>query len=185
MKSYLTHDNYGRPFMVNITGKNVDVYIEIQKASGKSVYDLLKKYKNVSKIFIGKDSKYGFIGNSILLRLNHSKNKYAFIGHDVYEFTAPEPITQYYSLVGNNDVPYPVATSKNYAYFMLEPSVSASENIGVGGEYVSKALFPRGFNNWEGAYSIYYQLFPEWFFSQRKFPAYRFKDVKLIVYRIY
>lgn len=165
--------------MVNITGKKVDVYIKLYPGS----YDLLKQYKNVSKIFIGSDSEYGFPGNSILIRLTATRNKYVFIGHDMYEFTAPEPITKYYSIVGNNDVPYPVATSKTYAYFMLEPSVSASEMIGVGGEYVPKSLFPRGFKNWEDAYAIYYQLFPEHFFSQRKNPAYRFNNVKLIVYK--
>ncbi|AEP15370.1 hypothetical protein EhV286 [Emiliania huxleyi virus 86] len=176
MKTYFTHDNYGRPFMVKISGKTVDIYCE--RYSG--VYDILKQYKNVAKIFIGKDSTLGYPGNSILIRISASKNRYVFIGHDVYEFTSPEPITKYCSLVGNNDVPYPVALSKKYAYFMLEPSVSAMENIGVGGEYVSKTLFPRGFTNWENAYGRYYNLFPEHFFSQRKYPAYRFKNVNQI-----
>lgn len=57
-----------------------------------------------------------FDGNSILLHLDDLR--YVYIGSEIYEFTAKEEITKYYSPIGNNDVPYPVAISKNYIYFM-------------------------------------------------------------------
>ena len=36
------------------------------------------------------------------------------------EFQTSDPITEYWSPVGNSDVPYPVAFSSKYAYFMLD-----------------------------------------------------------------
>ena len=61
---------------------------------------------------------------SILLKINCTihKNYYVFIGDRLYGFSTPddEPIETFYSTVGNNDVPYPVALSKNYIYFMLD-----------------------------------------------------------------
>jgi hypothetical protein len=81
--------------------------------------DLVKKYENVKKLFAGRDySGLNKHGNTVLLELPN--NRYVFIGEGIYEFTAPEKITKYYSLFGNNESPYPVALSKNYAYFMID-----------------------------------------------------------------
>ena len=148
-KSYLIHDNGGRPFQVIISGKRVYVYRVAKKLSDeefdkwmdgkksinfskqlKYYSELITEFKNVKKIFIGKSVKnemtkfsggYGksFDGNSILLNL--SKNKYVYIGESIYSFeTKNDKILEYHSPVGNNDVPYPVAVGEKYVYFLIE-----------------------------------------------------------------
>lgn len=78
------------------------------------------------------------------------KNIYIHIGSEIYEFQAPEKIDKYFSLVGNNDVPYPIALSKNYVYFMLEGDHN----------YVNRNRFsPK--TNWYDAYAIYYGYIPD------------------------
>jgi hypothetical protein len=44
--------------------------------------------------------------------------KYAYVGEQLYTFVPPEPILKFYSSA--NEVPYPVALSKSYVYFMLD-----------------------------------------------------------------
>jgi hypothetical protein len=63
-----------------------------------------------------------FEGNSILVHLAKigEKNYYLFVGDTVVEFEIDDTIVEYYSQVGNSDVPYPVAVGKNYVYFMLD-----------------------------------------------------------------
>lgn len=39
------------------------------------------------------------------------------IGASIEQFTTSEPILDYISVVGNSDVPYPVAFTKNYVLF--------------------------------------------------------------------
>lgn len=92
---------------------------------------LVKTYK-VAKLFIGKpiinDNAYKYYktknkadlfgkGNSILAKIGN--NKYVFIGECIYEFTTTEPILEFYSPIGSNDVPYPVAISNNYVYYLI------------------------------------------------------------------
>ena len=142
-KSYLIHDNGGRPFQVIISGKRVYVYRVPKKLSDEEFdnfinpnkqlnyySELVVEFKNVKKIFIGKSVKnemttfsggYGkyFDGNSILLHI--SKNKYIFIGWNIYSFeTKNDKILEYHSPVGNSDVPYPVAVGEKYVYFLIE-----------------------------------------------------------------
>ena len=136
-KTYFTHDNGGRPFMVVINGKNVDIYtypkdFSFEQKLEKNDYTVpVKSYKNVKKIFIGKSvkgddahrsfllssaaTKFG-LGNSILLQLHG--NRYAFIGESVYEFETKHPIEQFYSMIGRSDVPYPVAIGEKNVYFL-------------------------------------------------------------------
>ena len=138
-KTYFTHDNFGRPFMVVINGNNVDIYtyskdFSFDRKLEKNDYNVLvKSYKNVKKIFIGKsikgDDMYASfpnnptsaakvgLGNSILLNL--SGNKYVFIGSSVYEFETPDHIEEFYSMIGNNDFPYPVAIGEKNVYFLI------------------------------------------------------------------
>lgn len=59
-------------------------------------------------------------GNSVLIQLSKPLHRYAFVGWDVYEFTCDGPVQKYFSLVGGSDVPYPVAVTRKYAYFMLD-----------------------------------------------------------------
>lgn len=159
-KGWLIHDNGGRPFKVvqasakrvqpegHRTYKNVQIFKEKDPDHDDdipTIHDkLAKEYDNVEKVFVGKSSLGGarFDGNTILLRL--SNNRYVYIGEGIYEFTPPEPIDMYYSLVGNSDVPYPVALSKSYVYFMLD-----------GATYVDRSAFPPK-TNWSDAYTFFY-----------------------------
>ena len=83
-----------------------------------------------------------FIGNSILLHL--SGKKYIFIGAKIYEFDMDDEVEHYFSMIGRNDVPYPVILGKKNVYFMLDKT------------YVSRDHFPvKTKTQWEDAYSYY------------------------------
>lgn len=71
----------------------------------------VKRYPRVEKVFVWKAAEQKCdketIGYSILLRLHSlGQHRYVFIGWKVYEFTAPEEITGYYSLVENSNVDF-------------------------------------------------------------------------------
>lgn len=146
---YKIHDNGGRPFIVYISKSQNKQLVYIYKLPDNTYFPyrkkrsckidkryytkLIKTYK-VDKVFVGEH--YGemwglpnsfFKGNSILLKIG---KKYIFIGYVIMEFTPPEEIYKYYSNIGNNDVPYPVALGKQYVYFLIETS------------YYKKELFP-------------------------------------------
>ena len=91
-------------------------------------YDVNKKTYNMKILTIakfigywkgydsGKYTKYH--GNSILVK--ETKTSYVSIGWNIQRFTTPYEILDYVSPVGNSDVPYPVAFSEDYVYFMLD-----------------------------------------------------------------
>lgn len=136
-KKYKIHDNGGRPFLVYMNKKNVSIYTNPDKkyyvlwddnAKEWTYIDHIASYKPL-KIWVGKSPEtsvtkfsggYGkeFDGNSILLKIK--KDKYVYIGSEIYEFSTTEDINEYISPVGNNDVPYPVAIGKENIYFMLD-----------------------------------------------------------------
>ena len=147
-KKYFIHDNGGRPFLVYVKGKKVFIY------KNNKYTKLVKKYI-VKKVFIGrssgppyadhskKDAKH-FVGNTILLKL--SKNKYVYIGGTIYEFIINDSIYRYFSLIGRNDVPYPVLLGTDNVYFMLDK------------KYVSRDMFSKNMKvkDWENAYTYFY-----------------------------
>jgi len=133
-KEYKIHDNGNTPFFVHVDGKSVAVFKNMntwEKVDGifTETYNPPKELFIVQadEVFIGKKSpkgdydglpsKHG-VGNSILLRLG---SKYRYIGDEIYDF-APvnnDVIVEYYSNIGNNDVPYPYAVGKTHVYIML------------------------------------------------------------------
>jgi hypothetical protein len=147
-KKYFTHNNGGRPYLVYVGKNDVHIYIrddkkyyidwdnysDDDKKNAWMYVKLVGKYK-LTRIFIGKDdgtpemsdlkgmSKKESInfslGNSILLEL---KDRYLFIGHTIYSFKTEnkDKIEKYYSVIGRNDVPYPVAYGNKNVYFMLD-----------------------------------------------------------------
>lgn len=152
-KKYQIHDNGGRPFICDIKGKTIQILKAIRAdqysykiKNNEIVYQPFKKI-NIQKAFVGKDDKLGkkFDGNSILAKIKNN-NYLACVGFQIFQFQAPEQIINYYSQVGNNDVPYPVAESENYLYFMLDKM------------YVSKYRFPDDELQWDkqGAYMQFY-----------------------------
>lgn len=126
MRTYLIHDNHGRPFRVDINRGKQTNYVCIYNNETDAV---IGEY-TPEEIFIGQSplnamtefsGGHGsdFDGNSILLRV--SGLRYIYIGCEIYEFNARAPITKYVSPVGNNDVPYPHAQDiSGNIYLMLE-----------------------------------------------------------------
>ena len=90
---------------------------------------------------IVKDTK----GNSILVNLK--SNKFLFIGEYIYTFDIKnDDVVKYFSLIGNNESPYPVILGKNNVYFMLDKC------------YVPKTVFSEkmSIKDWENAYYYFY-----------------------------
>lgn len=113
-KTYYIHDNGGRPFKVIITGHAAEVY-KLTDISSKN-YKLVKTFDFI-------ESFIGVGGNSILLKVkskDKSSSNYVFIGHEIFSFSIKDKILSYKSPIGNNDVPYPYAVSKDNVYLMLE-----------------------------------------------------------------
>ena len=131
-KKYLIHDNGGRPFLVNINGKDVSIFklpegVEEDEDTSKNDYtELVKEYKNVKKVFIGKSVKpkddtayyaaYGkeFDGNTILIEIKDKR--YCLVAERIVEFSTKDSIEKFESPVGNSDVPYPLAYGSQNVY---------------------------------------------------------------------
>lgn len=152
---YLTHDNGGRTFLVICNKSNVCALVFNGKNEDYNPYDIkLKKlyeynipvmeYTDIIQCFPGKDVDEKYLGNSVLIHIKN--NRYAFIGDCIYEFDTFEndKIIEYYSMVGNSDVPYPVALGEKYVYMMLDHS------------YIARSDFPENYNDWMDAYGCYY-----------------------------
>ncbi len=141
MPTYEIHDNGGRPFWVDVTegasiqGATVRIWKNMNDfdvVDGKFV-TISKPRRHVmdiraTRVWIGKQSPNGSYdgltdaeaeGNSILVRIG--PKKYIFIGSEIYQFETPhdDVITQFYSNIGNNDVPYPYALGHEFVYVFL------------------------------------------------------------------
>lgn len=159
-KHYDIHDNGGRPFRVYIDGNKVAIYKDINTGTfnEEANYSKLIKEFTVKDIYIGKSTgnaegadhrpneAKSFIGNSILLHL--SGNTYVHIGTSIYEFQMDDNVDQYFSMVGRNDVPYPVLLGTENVYFMLESDHS----------YIPRQMLPANLTKaqWEDAYTYFY-----------------------------
>jgi hypothetical protein len=131
-KKYLIHDNGGRPFLVIISTKDVYIFklpegVEEDEDTSKNDYtELVKEYKNVKKVFIGKSVKpkddtayyaaYGkeFDGNTILIEIKDKR--YCLVAERIVEFSTKDSIEKFESPVGNSDVPYPLAYGSQNVY---------------------------------------------------------------------
>ena len=158
-RRYETHHNGGRPFFVEIDGKNVTVSKNMNTfklVKGKFVdVEAPPKHlftKKATEIFIGKKSPGGGYdglkpseaeGNSILLKLG--ANKYMFIGHEIYEFepVAGDTIESYYSNIGNSDVPYPYAIGKTHVYIMLDKEAVEKSYFDMKKDIYEQFYFPQ------------------------------------------
>ena len=120
-KTYYIHDNGGRPFKVIITGYTAEVY---------KLTDMLSKNYKLAKTFKFIESFNGGNGSSILLQVksdNKDLNTYIYIGDKIFSFSIKDKIIAYKSPIGNSDVPYPYAISKDNVYLMLESVVLDKE----------------------------------------------------------
>lgn len=129
---YQTHNNGGRPYQVNISGNNVEIY-SLKSNKFHSSYQ-------AKKIFIGKSplnkmtefsGGHGdnFDGNSILLHLHD--NTYLFIGDTIFSFVSYANIVEYISQVGNNDVPYPYAIDIDGNIYLMIEDVVLKQNTKI------------------------------------------------------
>jgi hypothetical protein len=134
-KTYMIHDNGSHPYKVQVSGKTVEIYkgeyrrsLDNTKAINYNHmdYDKLIKKLTVKEVHVGKSPCIDMadwcgaltLGNTMLLHI--SGKKYMHIGHKIFEFTMDDDFEAYYSLIGNNDVPYPVLVGSKYVYFMLD-----------------------------------------------------------------
>jgi len=138
--SYEIHDNGGRPFVVEVNPSKKEVEVFLNESmeggtyiKGKSIYHT--RYKS---IFIGEDKTPEYKdktaemkskGNSILLHISGAT--YVYIGHMIQSFQTRdgENINQYYSPIGNSDVPYPYAIGEHHTYFMLDMETIPNERL--------------------------------------------------------
>jgi len=129
---YITHDNGGRPFSVHIEDNELSVY--------KLVSGIYRT--EVKKVFTG-DTQDDNSSVLVEIKPENLKYKYIFIGQKIYSFETTEPIKDYHTMIGNSNVPYPVAVSDKYAYFMLDDV------------YIDKKEFPHNID-WRNAYGYFY-----------------------------
>jgi hypothetical protein len=132
IKKYLIHDNGGRPFkvIVDFDKKHIKVYkfdhdeVDDNSEEHEIIYDILVYETDFIDVFIGSSNEFfevsvrEYQGNSILVQTDGTT--YTFIGDMIYSFTSIQQIDQYYSPIGNNDVPYPYAIGKTHIYIMLD-----------------------------------------------------------------
>ena len=146
-------------------------------------YTKYVKYYSAEKVFVGIDSQDRSFtrGNTILLKLpKHKKhplklNRYVFIEGEIYEFSTTDKIVKYYSMVGNADVPYPIAVGEENVYFMLDR------------KYIPLKYFPKKMKarDFEEAYDLFYDYIGSNSDEEKEPIAkgakiYKFKSVKKI-----
>lgn len=161
-ESYFTCDNGARPFLVHVDDNHVSVY-RIPESKETFNQDILKSSYtelvgewDTLKIFIGKSpfnqmtefsGGHGstYDGNSILIQID--LGAYIFIGGCIYSFNIikNQPIIEFESPVGNNCVPYPVATdAAGMQYLMIEkviiPGVSSTSVDPYARYYANKLI---------------------------------------------
>jgi hypothetical protein len=129
-KSYLIHDNGGRPYTVKDTGGIVEIYANKLDDKGELFPSILIMKQKYQRIFTGEiihpeTKKYGVLynaGNTILLQI--TKSKYMFIGSSegiyTFELAKGDEILKFASPIGNSDVPYPYAVGKDNTYLLIE-----------------------------------------------------------------
>lgn len=158
VKSYLIHDNGIRPFRVEVSGKTVEIYrgTPLNLPDGTKDYDtidysdLVKKLA-VKEVYVGTSpcipaaDACGAFGKGNSLLLHVSGNRYIHVGSTIYEFTMDDEVDTYYSLIGNNDVPYPVLLGTQNVYFMLDHEMMPRE--------IFKAKMTQA--EWADAYSYF------------------------------
>ena len=110
----MTHDNGSRPFEIVTSPDNIIIF-------NKSKKQILKLTQFLG-YWSGYDSSSNKVHhNTILIKI--TKYKYIFVGGSVYQFVTKEEINDFVSVMGNSDVPYPVAFSESHLYFMEHDEV--------------------------------------------------------------
>lgn len=130
-KRYLTHDNGARNLSVHVSKSAVSVFkCDMQNEEEECVEkELILTFKKPLKVWIGiEPSVPSWNGNSIVLQI--SRYEYVFIGDEVYKFQLAEKdekVKDYFSPVGNSDVPYPYLITNKNVYFMIDNCYASRE----------------------------------------------------------
>ena len=163
IKEYFINDNGNKPFKVEVSGKNVEIYSGKQIDDGSDDYDEHRNYNELIKklkvldvypgespcqlaIVSGFDCGKNTLGNSVLLHVD--TDRCMFIGKEIYEFTLEDEIEAYYSAIRLNSVSYPILLGTKYVYLMLDHI------------YIPRDIFKAKMNDteWADAYSYYYGM---------------------------
>jgi hypothetical protein len=134
---YETHDNGGRPFRVHDLGGSVVIHREGTDAALRR-QPYMAIFPGRYPANWGAESRRHYpwrpamLGNSVLLHVSGSK--YMYIGESIWEFdTHGDRILDYYSPIGNSDVPYPFAVGERNTYLMTEkvfyPNVALDASV--------------------------------------------------------
>lgn len=151
-----THDNGGRPFIVEEFPSKVIVYKQEFNFDTDSYNPREKLFEQpYKKLYIGDKPKWqeplnwysDFKGNSILVKM--SKTNYMFIGHEIYEFETKDDdeILEFWSEVGNSDVPYPFAVGTNYVYFFLDHEAIPKDYFSLDKDMYEQYYLPSRIND--------------------------------------
>ena len=138
-KNYLTLFNGGSPFLIYMSRRDVYIYKNDknrqyqyvpQSLLNKKLSDMAKfkliynfnelvQYFKYNKEFIGKCPYEGkkFDGNSFLF--NIQKDKYIFVGKNIFQFKSITNIIKFISPIGNSGVSYPYAIDINKNYYLF------------------------------------------------------------------
>ena len=158
--------NGGVPYVVYIN-KGIFVYrVPNNKYMDDSDYDnpiylenkdiiyteLVWSCANPMKIFIGEDKCVKKHGNNILVQLQETL--YMHIGCQIYMFESNDQITDFYSRMGNNSVPYPVALTKDCAIFMGDKDIVKKCDL----KSFDNVPIENGVIQWDDSYGAYYDI---------------------------
>ena len=127
--TYLIHDNGGRPWQVVADPHCLTVFHGAPKYA-----TVTHRVSGYAGHWAGFDTSGLFAhGNTVLVSLTNPKLggdwRYLYIQRDLIEFQTDEPITDYVSRMGNNDVPYPLAFSRNFVYFLTDYTKVCREDL--------------------------------------------------------
>lgn len=120
--TYYIHDNGDRPFKVYLTPTHVYIY-KSEYAFERYFFSPFLKLDR-KRVFIG-DNPPGITdvksvpGNTMLIEYPPSPGTYLFLERNIYVFKPKGDIIQFYSYLGNNDVPYAYAVDdKKHTYLL-------------------------------------------------------------------
>lgn len=154
-KVFEIYDNGSVPFLAKVVGNTISVFKKpngVDLPDEESWYDqlesvysddlklrravsqkMMEQYSelvwscsNTNRIWVGKDwdLSEGVHGNSLLIETKPLH--YVELGDSIFSFTTQEPVTHYFSNMGNSGVPYPVAVTDT-SFLLMSSHTSVSK----------------------------------------------------------
>lgn len=127
-----THYNGDRPFKIIINTGLLKIYSKEENKEGGEgdegdekvdfLYTKLVKISGVAEYWKGFDCAEGIHGNTFLAYIGERKGKhrYIYVSGKIIEFLTEDKIHYFSSVMGNSDVPYPIAYGKKIIYLLYE-----------------------------------------------------------------